>query len=105
MAAETYSRTVNTSPWYFIQLRKFTAAATLTLFAFIALFVFTMPLYNMILTALKSEDQMVISGRGTILPVSPQLYPYENVEYPVYTVPTAEGDKQLALVKKGRQAS
>jgi multiple sugar transport system permease protein len=105
MAAETYSRTINTSPWYFNQLRKFAAAATLTLFASIALFVFTMPLYNMILTALKSEDQMVISGRGTILPVSPQLYTYENVDYPVYTVPTAEGDKQLALVKKGRQAS
>jgi multiple sugar transport system permease protein len=105
MTDQAYARAVNTSPYYFIQLRKFSAGATLLLFASIALFVFTMPLYNMVLTSLKSEEQMVISGRGTILPVSPQLYNYEGVDYPIYIVPTADGDQQWALVKKGRQAS
>jgi multiple sugar transport system permease protein len=105
MAADTYSRAVNTSPAYFSSLRKFTAGAMLTLFASLALFVFTLPMYNMVLTSLKSEKQMVISGKGPILPVSPSVYNYQGVEYPIYTVPTADGNKQLALVKAARKVS
>ncbi len=96
---------VNTSPHYFVQLQKFTAGAIITMLASLSLFIFLMPIYNMFLTALKSEQQIVVGGRGQIWPLSPRTFAYESQEYPIYLVPTAEGEQEWALVRKGRQAS
>lgn len=100
------SRAVNTSPHFEKQLRRFATGATLTLFASICLSIFLLPLMNMVLTALQSEEQIVVSGKGPVLPVSPSVYQYEGVDYPLYLVPDDNGsDRELALIKRGRQVS
>jgi multiple sugar transport system permease protein len=106
MATRSYSRAVNTAPHYGDQLRNFTVGALLTLFGSLLLIVFLMPMLNMFLTALQSEEQMVVSGRGPILPVSPEVFHYEGSDYPLYQVPDPAGIMhQWALVTKGRQVS
>lgn len=106
MNKDSFSRAVNTSPHYEIQLRRFVAGASLTLFASMCLFIFIMPMFSMIFTALQTEEQMVVSGTGPVFPVSTHKYNYEGIDYPIYFVPDENGtEHEWAMVKKGRQVS
>jgi len=105
MAAITYSKAVNTSPFYSVQLRRFGVGATVTLLAFIIAFVYLLPFGDMALMAVKAEDQVVTSTEAPVLPLEPGYTTYEGKQYPLYNVPTENGVVQMALVKKGRQNS
>ncbi len=99
------SRAINTSPYYSVQLRRFGLYAMITLIALIFTIAYLMPFGNMMLISLKTQDQMVTSANGPLLPVEPDYFNYEGKDYPIYNVPTDDGVKQWVLVKKGRQVS
>jgi multiple sugar transport system permease protein len=106
MAAATYSKAVNTSPYYSVQLRRFAAGAIVTLFALILAIAYLMPFGNMALVSVKTQDQIVASAEGPIWPLEPAKFTYEGEEYNVYRVPFEDGTvRELALVQKGRRAS
>ena len=86
------------------QVRKFTASATMTLFGFLILLAFLMPLGYMGVNAFKTEEQ-IVDPNSKLLPSSPKTYIYQQKEYPLYNVPTDQGLKQWALVEKGRAQS
>jgi multiple sugar transport system permease protein len=106
MATTTYSKAVNTSPFYSRQLRKFGAGSIVTLIALIVAMVYLMPFGNMALLSVKSQAQIVDSATGDIWPMEPALFNYEGKDYDVYTVPFPDGTtRDLALIKKGRQSN
>lgn len=98
-------RYINTSPYYGVQLRKFGAAASVTMLTAMLALVFLLPFGNMALLAVKNQDQIVASATGPIWPMEPARYTYEGKDYDVLQVPTDDGIKEWALVKKGRQTS
>jgi multiple sugar transport system permease protein len=71
-----------------------------TVFALAILALFLSPFLYMTFSALKSKEQMSELG-APIWPAEPPTFTYEGVKYDVYTVPTDEGNRELALVKKG----
>ncbi|MBK8046730.1 MAG: carbohydrate ABC transporter permease [Anaerolineales bacterium] len=78
-----------------------------TTVALILLFLFLVPLAYMVLTSLKSMDQMTEPG-APIYPAVPETWTDPETEkvYPVYIVPMENGrTEDLALVKKGRKQS
>jgi multiple sugar transport system permease protein len=105
MATATYSKAVNTSPYYSVKLRRFALSALLTLFALVIAIAYLLPFGNMTLMSLKSDAQIVSGATGSVLPVDPAKFTYEGEEVDVYNVPTENGIMQWALVKKGRQSS
>ena len=110
MAATTATRStpspaVNRSPYYGIQLRNFALISLVTLFTAMLLFVYLLPLGNMILTSLRSQDQLSQTGDDSILPMSPKVFNYEGVDAPVVLVPVDGVNKELAVIKKGRAKS
>lgn len=82
--------------------KRFVIGAVVTLFTSILLFVFLLPLLFMGTSALKTEDQI---ANGAILPESAATAVVDGEEYPLLTVPVDGGERQLALVKPGRQQS
>lgn len=106
MAAVTTSKSVNTSPFYALQLRKFATTAIVTLFAAVLAVGFLLPFANMALLSVKTKDQIAASQDGSVLPLEPEVITYQEKEYPVYKVPFEDGSvRELALFKKGRQTS
>lgn len=106
MAAVTYSKAVNTSPWYSLQLRKFFVGAIMTMIAGIAALVYLMPFGQMLTTAFKSAEQIVGNTDGLIMPMSPVTFNYEGEDFPLFEVPDENGViRQWALVNRGRQSS
>jgi multiple sugar transport system permease protein len=105
MAAATYSKAVNTSPYYSVQLRRFGAAAIFTLLALIIAFAYLLPFGDMAMLAVKAEDQVVTSAEAPVLPVEPGYVTYEGKEYALYNVPTEQGVMHWALINKGRRSS
>jgi multiple sugar transport system permease protein len=87
------------------QMRNFTAGATVTLFGFLILIVFLMPIGYMGITAFKSQSQ-VLDPNSMLMPVSPDLYSYAGQDYQLYQVPMPDGTiKIMALVDKQREQS
>lgn len=110
MAATTATRAtpspaVNRSPYYGVQLRNFALISLVTLFTTLLLFVYLLPLGNMILTSLRSQDQLSQTGDDSILPMSPKVFNYEGEDAPVLLVPIDGVNKELAIIKKGRAKS
>lgn len=106
MANTTYSPSVNTSPFFSAQLRKFAMIAMVTLFAGIFSFVYLLPFGNMALISVKTADQIVSSATGSILPMEPEIFTYDGEDLTVYNVPFEDGTvRELALVKPSRRTS
>src|SRR5258708_21378352 len=101
----TTSRAVIPSPAYSRQLRCFTLKALLALFSFLLLFVYLLPLGNMVMTALSSQSQLSTGASDSVLPMTPKSISYQGQDVPIYKVPTDAGIKELALVKKGPKSS
>ncbi len=66
---------------------------------------FLSPLAYMVVTGLKSYDQMNDSQVPAVWPFSRATFNYEGKELEIYEVPTADGIKDLAIYKKGRTES
>ena len=78
MAAVTYSKSVNTSPWYSFQLKKFGVGALIFLIACSVAFIYLLPFGQMLTTAFKSAEQIVGNTDGLIFPMSPRTFTYEG---------------------------
>ncbi len=106
MAAATYSKAVNTSPYYAIQLRRFAATSIVMLLAIIFTTAYLLPFGNMVIVGLETREQLSTTASGSVLPLEPQNYTYQGKDYPVYKVPMDNGVvKNMALIKPGRKAS
>lgn len=108
MAVRTLPRntTVALSPHFAKQLRRFTAASLLTLFATIVLIAYLSPFAYMVVTSLKTKDQIVASATGPILPVEPAAIQYEGKPAEILQVELADGTvRELAIIQKGRNES
>jgi len=99
------SPAVNRSPYYAVQLRKFALMSLVTLFAIMFLFIYLLPLGNMVMTSLRSQDQLSQTGDDSILPMSPKVFNYQGEDVPVLLVPVDGVSKELAIIKKGRAKS
>lgn len=85
--------------------RRLFAQFGITALAVAILTLWLMPLAYGGVTSLKTKEQ-ISDPTGQILPAAPQTFNYEGEDYDVYTVPFENGEtRELALVKKGRQAS
>ena len=101
----TQSQTINTSPYYSIQLRRFATKGLLTLFALLLLLVYLMPFANMMLVSLKDNAHLSANLDDSMLPLLPKTIKYQDQDLPLYKVPLDTGVKELALLKKGKSKS
>jgi multiple sugar transport system permease protein len=76
----------------------------LTFVAVVLLAFFLSPLLRSATVAFKTTEQATRAG-APAWPASPATFEFEGREYEVYQVPTAEGMRELALVRKGREQS
>lgn len=74
-----------------------TGIASFILIAFIA------PLGYMVMTGLKSDDQMSDPGSSPFWPQSPKTIEYQGETLEVYEVPIGDGVQELAALQKRRQ--
>jgi multiple sugar transport system permease protein len=81
-----------------------TQSFTTTFITVVLLAAFISPLLRVITTALKTPEQITAEG-APIWPASPGTFHYNGEDYEVYKVPTEQGVKDLALIKKGRAES
>jgi multiple sugar transport system permease protein len=108
MTAQTLHRnpSVTLSPHFTKQLRRFTAASLMTLFATIVLLAYLSPFAYMMVTSLKTKDQIVASATGPILPVEPRTIEYNGEQVEILHVPLEDGTvRLLAIIDKGRNES
>src|SRR5260370_11708584 len=101
----TISRSVNTSPYYGVQLRSFAIKALVSLFALLVLVFYLLPMGNMLSASVRSQSQLSQTQNDSILPMSPASFNYQGQDYPIYKVPLDSGVKDMALVKKAREKS
>ena len=83
------------------RLWQFTGSVLLSLFVFIILAAYLSPLAYMVVTSLKTPQQLQDSKSPLYPAINPQ-YTYEGKEYPVMVVPTDEGNKEWAMVTRRR---
>src|SRR6185369_3542880 len=102
MAALSPARPARWSPAK--QMRQFMGIATVSLFGLLVLLVFLLPLGYMGTTAFKNIQQIQDAASG-LLPNTPASFNYQGAGYSIYHVPTDTGDRQWALVNKGREES
>jgi multiple sugar transport system permease protein len=80
--------------------------ASVTLFALMLVAAFLLPFAYGTITAFKNKEQIVTSARGSILPVSPVKFTYNEQLYDVFEVPMPDGEvRTLALIRAGRNDS
>jgi multiple sugar transport system permease protein len=85
-------------------VRKNGKKVGMTGMALAVLFLYLIPMAYGIVTALKTDSQFSKVG-APLYPASEAQYEYEGENYDIYLVPIDGEIKELALVKKGRQAS
>jgi multiple sugar transport system permease protein len=105
MATATYSSSVNTSPYYSVQLRRFGIGALVFMMALVFCVGYLLPFGNMVIVALEARTQLSAAASQTILPVEAVNYTYQGKAYPIYKVPTDSGVQQLALINPRRNDS
>ena len=88
----------------FRKLRRFTSSVVLTGLALLVLFLFLLPMFYGISTALKTDSQISTIG-APLWPASEAQYTYQGESYDVYLVPIGDEVKPMALVRPGRQVS
>jgi multiple sugar transport system permease protein len=84
--------------------RKYLGRASITLFAFIFVSAFLLPLLFMVTTALQQPGQRTTPG-APLYPAAPVTATYEGAEYPVFAVPIDGTTRNLILIEKGRESS
>ncbi len=84
--------------------RDLTSTAGTTLIGLAVLLLFLMPLGYMLATGFKLDAQLSAQN-APLWPAKAATYTYEGTEYPLYKVPTDQGERTLALVKPYREDS
>jgi len=103
--AETTSKpTVTTAAKLGFRAKKVGATVAVTGLGLAVMLVFLMPLGYMVATAFKQDSQLS-AQHAPLYPATAATYNYQGKDLPLYNVPTAEGMKQLALVKGFREDS
>ncbi len=95
----------NTSPYYAVQLRRFAVGSMVTLFTCLFVFVYLLPLGNMVMVALSSQEQLSQTADQSIIPNTAITFTYEGAEYDVYKMPTENGIEEWALINATRRSS
>lgn len=81
------------------------AGASVSLFVLMILLAYLSPFAYMLTTAFKDRT-MMSNSNAPLWPATEATYTYEGKEYPVYKVPTDDGEiHSWALYKKGREKS
>jgi multiple sugar transport system permease protein len=99
------SPAVNTSPFYGLQLRQFTIRALITLFVFLALFIYLLPMANMFFVALSDQQMLSQTADSSVFPMRQDTYEYQGEKLPLYEISIDGKTKPMAILKKGRQTS
>jgi multiple sugar transport system permease protein len=81
-----------------LRMWEFTGTALLSLFLFIIILAYLLPLAYMAVTAVKTPQQLSDS-KSPIYPAVAQEYQYNGELVPIYKVPLPGGVKELALVE------
>ena len=84
--------------------RKYLGRASITILAVIILSAYLLPLLYMAMTAFQQPGQSSTPGAPPY-PAKPQTGIYQGQEYPIYTVAIDGVQRELMLVKKGREQS
>jgi multiple sugar transport system permease protein len=84
------------------QMRNMLATGTLTLFAVLICMAYLMPMAYSFSTSLRTR---VAETGAPLWPAKPVSFAHEGKEYEVYYLPTEQGVKQVAIIKKGREQS
>lgn len=84
------------------QLGKLAVAGTLALLAIALLAVYLMPLGYAFVASLRVRNP---PADAPIWPMSPATFEWEGRNVEIFRVPTAEGERELAIIKKGRTTS
>ncbi len=87
------------------EMRKILAVGTTTLFGFLILLAFLLPIGYMGITSVKNLQQ-VIDPNAMLMPMSPVMYNYEGKDYELFNVPFPDGSTRvLALYEPYREHS
>lgn len=76
----------------------------MTLFAFLVLAIFLLPMGFGIVTSLKTDTQVSTAG-APWYPASPITFEYQGDVYEVFEVPVDGGTQEWALINRGRESS
>src|SRR5687767_1896507 len=105
MSQSVKSRTVNTSPFYGMQLRKFTLRALATLGVFLFLFVYLSPIGSMFLVSISDQETLSIAQTDPIYPQRHSTFTYQGEELKLYEVPFESGTKVMAAIQLRRETA
>jgi len=84
------------------RVHRWTAVASLTSLGLLVVSAYLMPLGYMAATSFKDGAQMS-EPAAPLYPAKPATFTWQGQELPVYSVPTADGVRQLALVDPRRE--
>jgi len=84
--------------------RGFLGKATATMFAVILVTAFLTPLLYMVTTSFQQPSQIATPGAPP-WPAKPRTGVFEGREYPIFSVPTDGGARDLMLIDAGRESS
>lgn len=87
-----------------IKFWDWTGATLLNLFVLLIVVAYLLPIGYMVVTSVTDGDQFS-DPNAPVWPARPSTAVYDGEEYPLYTVPLPEGDKELLLVVRRRTAS
>lgn len=86
-------------------LQKRISIITVTAFTLAILFIYLSPFAFMVLTSLKTQDQISIVG-APFYPAAPPKFEYNGDKLDVFVVPFPDGTtRELAMLKKGQKES
>lgn len=98
----TPPRSISASSTLSRQMRNVLAAGTVTLFTFLFLMVYLMPLGYAGAVSLRGTSA---DSDAPLWPAKAATFTYEGQELELFKVPTDQGTRNLAIVKKGREKS
>jgi multiple sugar transport system permease protein len=85
--------------------RRYLAKASVTMFAFVIVGAYLLPLLYMVTTSFEQPSQVSAPGAPP-WPAAPLTGTYDGTSYPLYTVPFPDGStRQLMLIDAGRESS
>jgi len=83
-----------------LRLWRFTGSAILNLFICILLTAYVLPLAYMFVTSVKEPEQVVAGLGAPLYPAISPLYHYQGKDYALMEVPTKDGIKHWAVIKR-----
>jgi len=84
--------------------RRFLGRASITMFAFIVIGAYLLPLLYMVTTAFQQPGQATTPG-APVWPAAPLTATYDGETYPLYSVTIDGTQRQLLLIEPGRESS